>query len=60
MPPALLLRCPECGTVTTVRRIAEREVHHRRSLRHLLLWVSLLLMLLAALLFRSAVTGMVN
>lgn len=60
MPPALLLRCPECGTVTTVRKIAEREVHHRRSLKHLLLWVSLLLMVLAALLFRRAVTGMVN
>lgn len=58
MPPALLLRCPECGHVTTVKHIAQRDVHHRRSITHLLLWVSLLLIAFVALMFHRAVRNL--
>jgi predicted RNA-binding Zn-ribbon protein involved in translation (DUF1610 family) len=58
MPPALLLRCPECGHVTTVQKIAERHVEHRRSTSHLLLWATLLLLALAAVLFHRAVMNL--
>lgn len=58
MPPALLLRCPECGHVTSVPQITRREVHHKRSMMHLLLWVSLLLLVLVALVFHRAVRNL--
>lgn len=60
LPPALLLRCPECGTVTTVRRIAEREVHHRRSITHLLIWVTLVFIILAATIFSGAMARILH
>ncbi len=58
MPPALLLRCPECGHVTTVRHIAQRDVNHRRSITHLLLWASLLLLAFVAAVFHRAVMNL--
>ncbi len=58
MPPALLLRCPECGHVTSIPQIAQREVAQRRSIKYLLFWISLLLMMLAAELFRRSVQGL--
>ena len=57
LPPALLLRCPECGHVTSIPQITRRDIAQRRSLKHLLLWVSLLLLVLAAVLFHHAVQG---
>jgi len=58
MPPALLLRCPECGHVTTVQHIARRDVQQRRSITHVFLWVSLLLLIFVAMMFHRAVRNL--
>lgn len=44
--PKQVLRCPECGSITSIMRLAERHVARRRQIRRLIWGVLFLLLVM--------------